>query len=491
MLARTTPVLFAAIAILPFSNGRWGFALAVWIAPALLLAFMRNAKHAFLGGWIATSIACFFWWRGVVPLQGAAYVVASAVFGLIALLPYLADRAIASRIGGLLGTLVFPCAFVTLETVTMLFSPFSSWGSLAYTQFAVRPLVQLVSITGLAGVTFLITWFASVANTRTRSASVAYAIVAVAALAFGFIRLQSGGATDSVRVATITPRIPTYTVRDEAANAPISAALQSVRRQQPLQNEDWNAFRKRATDIERELLHATEAEARRGAKLIVWSEGAGVVERRDEPAMIARAAEVARRSGAFIALSFLTLDADGSKTFENKNVLIDAAGQTVWTYHKTHPVPGMEACVPGDGRIPVATTPYGRVATAICFDLDFPRLIRQARADLMLVPADDWREIAPRHSYMAAFRAVEQGFTLVRATSNGLSLAVDRYGRVQTSQDYFAGARVMHANVPRNGAPTIYARIGDVVAACVAILLVALALHALLARRRSARLGAA
>jgi apolipoprotein N-acyltransferase len=486
MLTRTTLILFAAIAILPFSNGRWSFALATWVAPALLLAFMREAKHAFLGGWIATSIASFFWWRGVVPIQGVASFVASIVFGLIALLPYLADRAIAPRIGGLLGTLVFPCAFVTLETITMLFSPFSSWGSLAYTQFAVRPLVQFVSITGLAGLTFLITWFASVANTRTRSASVAYAIVVFAALVFGFIRLQSSGAKDSVRVAAITPRIPTYAVRGEAANAPISAALQSVRTQQPLPNEGWIAFRKRAADIEHELLNATEAEARRGAKLIVWSEGAGVVERRDEPAMIARAAEVARRTGGFIALSFLTLDANGSKAFENKNVLIDAAGRTIWTYHKTRPVPGMEACVPGDGRIPIATTPYGRVATAICFDLDFPRLIRQVRADIMLVPADDWREIAPRHSYMAAFRAVEQGFTLVRSTSNGLSLAIDRYGRVQAAQDYFAGARVMHTNVPCHGAPTIYARTGDVVPAGAAVLLVALFFYALLNRSQRA-----
>ncbi len=474
MPVRNALLFLAATTVLSFANGRWSFALAAWLAPALLLAFMRDAKRPFLAGWIATSVACYFWWSGIFPLRGVAYAAAAIVFGLIALLPYLADRAIARRIPGLLGTLVFPSAVVMLETLTMLFSPFGSWGSFAYTQYRVLPLVQLVSITGLAGLTFLIAWFASIANLRTRPGFVVYACVLAAVLTFGFVRLQSPEARETVRIAAITPRIPTYTVRGDAVNAPIYAVLQSVRRQQPLTESAWAAFRMRASAVERELLSASEAELRRGAKIIVWSEGAAIVERGEEAGLVKRAAELARRARAAIAVSFLTVDARGSSTFENKTVLVDARGSTVWTYHKAHPVPGMEACIPGDGRLPVVQTPYGRLATAICFDMDFPRLIRQARADIMLVPSDDWREIAPRHSQMAAFRAVEQGFALVRPASNGLSLAVDRFGRVQASQDYFSGARVMHARVPRQGARTVYSRIGDVVPACAALVLVVL-----------------
>lgn len=461
-----------ALATLPFSNGRWSFAIAAFVAPALLLGYMRTAKkRAVLGGWAATTIAAFCWWNTVFPLRGIPYVLASIVFGLIALTPYLLDRALAPRLHPLLGALVFPCAFVTLETLTMLFSPFGSWGAVAYTQFAVTPLVQLASLTGIAGITFIVTAFASVLHSRSHAAYVAYGVLLLAIAGFGFTRRGDG---EDVRIAAITPRIPTYTVRGDAANAPIHAALQSVRKQQLLGKDGWAAFRTRAAAIDTELLNATETEARNGAKVVVWSEGAGIIEREDEAVMLARVANVARRTRTFIVAAFLTLDARGSATFENKNVLLDPQGRTVWTYHKARPVPGMEACIPGDGRIPVAPTPYGRIGTAICFDLDFPRLLRQTRADILLVPADDWREITPLHARMAAFRAVEQGFSLVRSTSNGLSLAVDRFGRVQASSDFFSGARVMQANVPRAGAPTLYSRIGDAFPALAAIVLVVL-----------------
>lgn len=469
--------LLAALA-LPFSNGRMAIAVVAFLAPALMLAFMRRAKHMFLAGWLATSVACFVWWWTVFPLRGIAYAIASIVFGLIALTPYLIDRALAPRLHPLLAVLVFPSAMVTLETLTMLFSPFSSWGSIAYTQFDFQALMQLASITGLAGITFVVCLFASVVNSRSRIAYVAYVVVMLACVAFGTTRwsLHKG----ELRIAAITPRIPTYTVRGEAANAPIAAALQSVRKKQQLGNDGWGAFRTRAAAINTELLHATEAEARKGAELVVWSEGAGIIERNDEPQLLREIGDVARRTNAYVVAAFLTLDARGSNTFENKNALVDPQGRVVWTYRKARPVPGMEACVPGDGRIPVAPTPFGRIATAICFDMDFPRLLRNTDADLYLVPADDWREITPLHSRMAAFRAVEQGVAIVRSTSNGLSVVVDPFGRVTSSANYFDGARVMHGTIPLPaGAPSIYARIGDVFAGAIAIVFVALLLIAL------------
>ena len=46
-----------------------------------------------------------------------------------------------------------------------------------------------------------------------------------------------------------------------------------------------------------------------------------------------------------------------------------------------------------DGIIPVIETPYGRLSTAICFDMDYPAQILQARdADIMLVPGYDTKK---------------------------------------------------------------------------------------------------
>ena len=73
------------------------------------------------------------------------------------------------------------------------------------------------------------------------------------------------------------------------------------------------------------------------------------------------------------------------------------------------------------------------MATAICFDADFPEFIRQAglgSADLLIVPANEWREIKNLHAQMAAFRAIENGVPLIRPAASGISTAVDPWGRV-------------------------------------------------------------
>ncbi len=59
--------------------------------------------------------------------------------------------------------LYFPAAVVTIEYL-MSFPPANSWFSLAYTQYGNLPLMQLFSVTGIWGLSFLIAWFASGLN---------------------------------------------------------------------------------------------------------------------------------------------------------------------------------------------------------------------------------------------------------------------------------------------------------------------------------------
>lgn len=94
--------------------------------------------------------------------------------------------------------------------------------------------------------------------------------------------------------------------------------------------------------------------------------------------------------------------------------------------------------VRGHGKLRVVQTPYGRLNSIICFDGDFPHLLAQAGAlhtDIVIDPSDDWRAIDPWYTQMASFRAIEQGFNLVRHTSQGLSAAFDYQGRRLASMD--------------------------------------------------------
>ncbi|EYF00240.1 hypothetical protein [Chondromyces apiculatus] len=85
-----------------------------------------------------------------------------------------------------------------------------------------------------------------------------------------------------------------------------------------------------------------------------------------------------------------------------------------------------------------------------------------ARAKLLLLPASDWRAISALHRRQAVFRAVEQGFSMVRQANQGQSAAVDGYGRMYGELDHFTMAdRVWRAELPVGRVPTLYARIGD------------------------------
>ena len=107
-----------------------------------------------------------------------------------------------------------------------------------------------------------------------------------------------------------------------------------------------------------------------------------------------------------------------------------------------------------------------------------------ANVGLVLAPADDWLAIENDHAAISVYRAVENGFALLRPTSKGISLAVDPLGRELAKSEYYTTDRLaVVAAVPIQAAPTLYSRIGDVFAyACIAALTLVMALA--LRRRR-------
>jgi apolipoprotein N-acyltransferase len=62
---------------------------------------------------------------------------------------------------------------------------------------------------------------------------------------------------------------------------------------------------------------------------------------------------------------------------------------------------------------------------------------------------------------VARFRAIENGYSMVKAAGHGVSMIADYQGRIMAQQDYGAGDGVMIAAVPTRGVVTIYSRIGD------------------------------
>ncbi|HEU0004270.1 MAG TPA: nitrilase-related carbon-nitrogen hydrolase [Ktedonobacteraceae bacterium] len=466
--------LALGIVLLPFSMPNWTIALTAWLAPVFLLRFVRTQPllRGMLLMLLAGALALMVGLQGVLLASGVFYyldVFSAAVVGIV---PYLLDRLLARRLGGLLSTLVFPLAVTSVWYLLGLLSPTGTIFNPAYTQYGDLPLMQLVSVTGLWGIVFLMSWLASVVNwaweqgfawPKVRPGLLPYGGLLALVFLGGGARLAffaPQGAT--VRVAGVTALHYHTLLPSTNFGALLDEKTTQAQRQ---------AIRPVLAQVDANMLALSQQEARAGAKVVVWPESGATVLQEDEAAFVQQARAAARASGIYLVMGLaVVLPSQQSPFGQDESVLIDPSGKVVWVYQKAHPVPGEEnlRLVPGNGQIPVVATPYGRLASVVCYDTDFLDIISrtgQANVDLLLSPAGDWREIDPYHTQMSAFTAIETGSSVVKQTDGGLSMAVDYEGHVLASTDFYStDPQVMVAYVPMQGVHTIYATIGDLFA---------------------------
>ena len=443
-----------------FSNGRWVIPPAAWLAPIFFLRFIHSQKpmRGLVIGGIAISIACVISWQDMTPLKDniLLYILVFLGIGWTFWLPYCADRLLSPRIRGFASTLVLPLAAVSVELVYTLTNPFMSWGSLAYTQSGWLALVQLVSITGIWGVTFLIAWFASVVHWAWRQEFSGPAVrrgvftclsVLVVVICYG-----------EIRMTWFRPRAETVRVAAVAATDEDIARLENAQK-------DPGAASTHHQAVLDDYLSRTRQIARSGARIVVWDELAVHTTLDQESAVIELGRGLAGEQHIYLLMAlWVELPSDSrNQSRKNEAVLIGPDGTLLWEYLKARPTPGSRD-VAGDGLLALAGTPVGRLATVICYDMDDPALLRQAgraRAELLLAPTWDYFPMENMHLSMAVFRAVENGLSLVRSTRGGFSAAMDGQGRLLASSGQNTVERTLIADVPMESQWTLYPVIGD------------------------------
>ena len=479
-----------------FAGGRYVVGVAAWLAPAFMLLWLRRERVAvgFPLAVLAAGAANFFAWRGIADVMMPVYWYAAfaAAAAAVYLIPYFVDRGLAHRLPGFASTLVFPAAIVTLEYVLSLVSPLGTWNAVAYTQVNNLPLIQIASVTGLYGVSFVVAWFGAVANwaweegfdwIKVKRGVITYAAILAGVMLFGGVRLAVTRADETVRVAGVISRTFFLSEHPELWETLFTGGT--------FNEEETAKMRKETAALNDDLFARSRREARAGAGVVAWGECGAQLLRADEPALVARGRELAREERVYLGMALATLEPGTDKPVTNKLVLVDPAGAVVWDYVKSIPVPGPEDAISrrGDGRLPTLDTPYGRLAGAICYDMDFPALVRQAgRAgvDIMLVPSHDWYELRDLHAELAVFRAVENGFSIFRPDNDGVSVAADYLGRTVARMDYFAAEDpVIVAYLPSRGVWTAYPYIGDVFAWLVVALFAILVVRAIPRKRET------
>lgn len=408
----------ASAALLYFGNGLYPQWPLMWLAPVPVLLFglgkpAWQAALAAAAAWLAGS-ANLWDYTQAVSLPATAWLIFSGM-GAAAFAAGVLLTCALHRRGALWSAwLALPALWVSFEYLRNLAG--GSIGSVAYSQLSFLPFLQWASVTGPWGMAFVLMLLpAGLAiglhewgKDRRKALQVAGTALAVTAavLLFGALRLQGSqpGPELTVGLAASDTKLP--------AASP-GAAAQRLFTQYAQTAQQLTA---------------------RGAQVVVLPEAQGVV----------RASDVAQTDGIFQAAADRTgavlvagVAYAASNTLQHNEARIYQPGARARSYDKEHLLAPLEnQYTPGTTRTLLEAPgkgtrqPWG---VAICKDFDFTEPARaygRSGVGLMLAPAWDFRIDEAFHGHIAVMRAVEDGFSLVRAAKNGFLTVADDRGRI-------------------------------------------------------------
>src|SRR5579864_3925246 len=143
-------------------SGNFGWIL--WIAPAPIIYFSLRVKprEAFFLSFIAYLTGRMSWFsylKSVLPIVPTILftILLPLIFGLI----ILGTRKIILRSGHWFSVFAYPVLFTAFEYILFIFSKDGTVASIGYTQINYLFLIQIASLTGILGITFLICFIPS------------------------------------------------------------------------------------------------------------------------------------------------------------------------------------------------------------------------------------------------------------------------------------------------------------------------------------------
>jgi apolipoprotein N-acyltransferase len=385
-------------------------------------------------------------------------------------------------------TLIFPIVATAIHFLSSQEGPFE--GTLQTGKFVYGPVIlqQLLSLFGISGFIFISSWFASIINYmwennfdwgKSKRTVIAFVAIVLAIFSFGAIKtFPSSPEQDTVKIAAIL-------LLPEGDYEPMEV-MWSDRLVSP--------FEQTISKID----DLTRTAVSNGAKIVSFQEFAMMINEEDEEKARAEFQRIAKENDVYLSVTYGTYAKEGKG--KNKHIFIDNNGEIQLDYTKRY-VSGIAELGLGEAPyflkgpeiIQWVDTPYGRVAVSICRDLEMPDFMRQAgkaNVDIMLSSAWEAEQGLVIHSsYM---RTLEYGFSLVRPSQHGITVAVDYNGNILNQMDFAdPGDGIMYANIPTQGVNTLYTQIGDVLGwVCVAGLVGLIPLHIVLSIRNKRKMAA-
>jgi apolipoprotein N-acyltransferase len=381
--------------------------------------------------------------------------------------------------------------WVAVEMTISRFLSGFPWDLLGVSQYRILPLIQIASVAGVYGVSFLIIWFSTSLlstgialshkpmNRTVWAREIILPAICISVLTiWGMKSIRSAPRPESTtKMALIQPSIPQTLIWDE--------------------RENENRFR--------QLLALSEQALTNNPDILVWPEASVPNPLRYHDETSNAVIELTRKYRVWAILG--SDDAEprpGGKTLRdldyfNSAFAISPDGKLTGMYRKRQlvifgeyipfvkqmpfmkylsPI-GETGFTPGTKPIPFRLDSLDLVASVlICFEDTFPHLVREyvePNTDVLVnLTNNGWfGESAAQwqHAATAVFRAVENRIPLVRCANNGLTCWVDSTGamhdvRFEGSTDiYKAGFKIVNVPVLAAGETrslSLYTRYGDV-----------------------------
>ena len=479
-----------------------GFA---WVVPGLLLVIAqgKNRGDAFRIGYVA-GLACYLsslYWLLLIPATGFPILGWASLCAVLALYPAVWVWLIAGRIGEgnwarrTRWALAGAAAWVGLEMIrTRLLGGFP-WDFLGVSQYRMVPLIQIASVTGVYGVSFLIVWFSlslfsagrAIFGDPTRrfvwQAEMILPLAAVVGLfIFGYVRAGQGTAPGTtLRITLVQPSIPQTLIwnptRNENRFQQLLQLTENALAESANQGSDGRASAGQVIRVANSsnangvknipLSRPSDTLSPQGGErdgvrdaartdLLVWPESAVPELDEDTARAISRLAQ-SHHVWIIFNGDDVQFEPDATNYF-NSAFLVSPDGQLVDVYHKRKLVmfgeyiplarwlpfikyftPITGSFTPGDK--PVAFQLGGRQVNAaplICFEDTFPEIARasaKSNVDFLVnLTNDGWFSDSAaqwQHMANAVFRTVENGLPLICCANNGITCWIDASGRIR------------------------------------------------------------
>jgi len=428
-----------------------------WLAPVpiFLLAARASAWYSALASFLAYlvgGLSVLHFYRSILELPLFATVSITTIPAICFALLVVAWRRLLLRGRVWAAVFSFPVLWTSIEYLNTVTSPHSTYGSVAYSQMNLLPLIQLSSLTGIWGITFVLCLMPSavgvLASWQGGSGSrlrVALAAVAILAATFGFgaWRLYLPlNVTGLVRVRMLSSSVSGDIFPHEEAKV-VDLATRYAARIPPV-SSDGNGVSGSHPDVV--LLPEKIAKLSSEGSVAVRGVFSGAAAQGHVETLVG-------------------LDEISGGQHRNDALLFGPDGHLAASYEKHHFIPVIE-----DGYVlgvdyQVLPRPSGLWGIAICKDMDFPQLSREygrRGVGLLLVPAWDFRYDDWLHSRMAVLRGVESGFTIARDAKQGRLSITDNRGRVLAEVlESRTGFAVVDSVAPVAHDETFYVRHGD------------------------------